>query len=189
MLLRRGVSVAVTGANSVRDRARARRGVVQLALNPLHQVRNVLRRAALQRLAHAHAVRPPVLILGPGAHHGARRVRAVLAQRSVQERHGVEKVDSVHGEPAGDDAAGDRSAGLTVRDGAALMRATRCGLRPAEAAPANEQAYSGAAHTKAPRDVGGPRCASRCLLRRAAASCCVPRRAGCPSPASPECAQ
>ena len=46
-----------------------------------------------------HAVLPEVLVLRPAAHLGAGGVRALLADRAVDEVDPVEEVDDVDGEP------------------------------------------------------------------------------------------
>ena len=46
-----------------------------------------------------HAVRPPVLVLRPGAHAWAALSRAALGDHAVKHGHGVEKVDRVHRQP------------------------------------------------------------------------------------------
>lgn len=50
----------------------ARLRIVQLALNPLHQVQNVVRGAALDGLLHFDPVCPSILVLRPGTHDRAR---------------------------------------------------------------------------------------------------------------------
>ena len=48
---------------------------------------------------HLHAVGPHVLVLRPGAHHGARLLGAELGDDAVQQVDLVEEVDRVHRQP------------------------------------------------------------------------------------------
>ena len=78
---------------------RERRGVIRQALHPLQEVIDVFGGAARDGFLHADAVRPPMLVLGPGAHRRAVGVRAIIGQGGVEHRDGVVKVDGVDREP------------------------------------------------------------------------------------------
>ena len=68
--------------------------VVELLLDPGHEIVDVLGRRAAQRLLDRHAVHPVVLVARAGAHDRARVGRAKLGQRAVQH---VDLVEKVHG--------------------------------------------------------------------------------------------
>ena len=73
--------------------------VVDLALDPVHEEADVGVGGEVDGLLVPHAVLPEVLVLRPAAHLGAGGVRALLADRAVDEVDPVEEVDDVDGEP------------------------------------------------------------------------------------------
>lgn len=73
--------------------------VVDLALDPVHQTRDVARRRQRRRLLVLLAVHPQVLELRPARHPRTRLVRAIITNGAVNQIDAVEEVDDVHGDP------------------------------------------------------------------------------------------
>lgn len=67
--------------------------VVELVLDPRHQVVDVLGGGALDRLLDRVAVGPVVLVLGPGRHDRAAVFGAELGYRAVQHVDLIEKIN------------------------------------------------------------------------------------------------
>lgn len=81
------------------DLAGEERLVIQLVLNPSHEIVDVLGGRALDGLLDRLPVRPVVLVLGSGGHDGAPLLRARLRDCPVQHVDLVEEVDGVDGHP------------------------------------------------------------------------------------------
>ena len=79
--------------------ARKKGLVVQLVLHPCHQIIDVFRSRALDRLFHRLPICPMVLVLGPGRHDWATIFGAELGNGSIEHINLIEKVDRVYGNP------------------------------------------------------------------------------------------
>jgi len=73
--------------------------VVQLRLNPGHEVVNVFRRRAFNWLFDCYTISPQVLILWSRRHDGARRCCAKLCECAVQHVNLIKKVHCVYCNP------------------------------------------------------------------------------------------
>ena len=73
--------------------------IINLVLDPGHQVVNILGCRALDRLLHLLAICPVVLVLLPGRHDGAGLLGAEVSDGAVQHVDLVEEVHSVDGDP------------------------------------------------------------------------------------------
>jgi len=104
------------------DLARKQGLIIQLVLDPGHQVVDIFGRRALDGLLHAVSVRPVVLVLGPRRHDRAAVFRAELRDGAVQHVDLVEEVHGVDGDPLVDV--------LTVRQhhGGTEVAGAECGV-------------------------------------------------------------
>ena len=73
--------------------------IINLVLDPGHQVVNILGCRALDRLLHLLAICPVVLVLLPGRHDGAGLLGAEVSDGAVQHVDLVEEVHSVYSHP------------------------------------------------------------------------------------------
>ena len=75
------------------DLRREEQLVVELILHPGHEIVDVARCGAFDRLLDRMAVGPVVLVLGPGGHQNAGGVGAELGDRSVEHVDLIEEID------------------------------------------------------------------------------------------------